>query len=223
MQNTKLIFILCLLFSVQAAIAGAQTTPHPKLTKALKDSLKTEIDAMMVADQKYRWMLQLGEMDDTKLQALKKMSDEDMGKRMRDVMHNKVGISAVQKDSLGQLQSIIDTVNFIKMTAIIYKFGYPKKYVSSYTPTTILGHAANGLVTADLFKVLREEVRNKNMPPYEYAELYDMVQLHNKQPELYYVIEHGNPKSNSSEIWKPKDLEATNKARREIGLKEIKE
>ena len=200
----------------------AQNAKHVLLTKALKDSLKNEVEIMLANDQKYSWMIMFGETDDNKLAELRKTNEADQFKRMKDVRDNKVGISQSAKDSLWQLQGALDSANFIEMAGIMYKYGYPKKYIEAFKVSVIFLHASLHLMTPDFFKKLKEEVLDGNMPAMEYATIYDKQQVNNKLPELYYVLEHFDTKTNTSAIGKPKDLEATNKAREEIGLKKLK-
>ena len=142
---------------------------------------------------------------------------------MKDVMDGKVGISEHIKDSLWHIQAAIDSSNFIKMQGLIYTYGYPKKYIEAYKVSTIFLHASPRWMTMDFFKTLKEEVMNGNMPGLEYAEIYDRQQIDKKLPELYYVGKHFDSKTNTFAIAKPFDIEATNKAREEIGLKKLKD
>lgn len=215
--------LLCTVYILLFATitVSAQHTGHLRLTKALKDSLRNEIETMLANDQRYRRMIMYGETDETKLAAIIKQEANEQFKRMKDVSDNKAGISVHVKDSLWQLQSAIDSANFIKMSGIIYKYGFPKKYVAAYKVSAILLHSSPHFMTMDFFNILKEEVINGNMPGIEYATIYDKTRLNNKLPELYYVIEHFDPKTNTSVIGKPRDIEATNRAREEIGLKKI--
>ena len=217
-KNIKIALVALLFSSINAT---AQKMPHERLTPTIKDSLKQEIQTMLVADQKYRWMIQLGEMEETKLEQLKKLDSRSKMVRMQDVAHNRIGLTSHQKDSLGLLQSVIDSDNFKKISAIIYKFGYPKKYVASYDVPTILQHNSF-LISDGLFKLLLQEVKNKQMPAIEYALLYDKAQLDKKRPELYYVMEYYDADTNTSKPHKPENIDSVNKAREEIGLKKIK-
>ena len=177
---------------------------------------------MLILDQKYRWMIMLGELDENKLKELKTLNDNDKSTRFRNVLDNKTGISQFQKDSLGLLQSEIDNTNFTNLSNIIHKYGYPKKYIKSYKISTIFLHSDPHLMSDSFLNVLFDEVKNKNMPALDYAIIYDKVQLENKYPERYYVLEHFNPLTHTSECNKPGDIAVTNKARKEIGLKKIR-
>ncbi len=224
MSRTVCLYLTIISFLVACWVkVPAKGTDHTPLTKALKDSLRNEIEAMLKNDQKYRWMIQFGETDENKLAELRKMSEADQFQRMKAVQDDKVGIAKKAKDSLWQMQAAIDSSNFVKMKGIIYTYGYPKKYMEAYKVSVIFIHARPQWMTADFFRVLKEEVMNGNMPAFEYAAIYDRMQIENKLPELYYVSEHYDAKTGKSAIGKPLNMEATNKAREEIGLKKWKD
>ena len=199
----------------------SQETP-PKLSKHEKDSLHNEIETMLANDQKYRWMIMYGELDGQKLEAFKKMDEAAKWQRMTDVQKDKIGISKTQKDSLWQLQSQIDSVNFLKLSGIITKYGFPHKYVEEYKATSILLHADPQLMTDNFFRMLIAEVKFGNLSPIGYAGVYDRVQLDRKLPELYYVSNYYDSTTGTSKPKPPLDLDKTNKAREEIGLGKYK-
>ena len=203
--------------------AHAQNTVHTPLNKKIKDSLKREIENMVADDQKYRWMIQFGELDERKIAEMKKQEPKEQYRRMKDVLNNKTGISRQQKDSLWQLQSAIDSVNFLKMSGIIRTYGYPGKYVSAGKVSTIFLHTPIDIINENFLNTLMTEVKMGNMPGMEYALIYDRVQQEHKQPELYYVMEYYDAAGKTPGIRHPADVEKTNKAREEMGLKKIGE
>ena len=73
------------------------------------------------------------------------------------------------------------------------------------------------------FKMLKEEVEYGNLSGMEYAIMYDRTQNARHLPELYYVNKHYDSTTKTTIIRKPIDLIATNIARKEIGLKVLKE
>ena len=222
-RKLKIAVAIAFLVSFITTCASAQPATHMPLTKALKDSLRQEIETMVANDQRYRWILMFAETDERKLADLKKLPQNEQSKRIKDVLDHKIRLSARVNDSLGQLQDAIDSANFTEVCGIIYKYGYPKKYVDVAKVSVLLMHANPRWMTSDIFKTLKEEVINGNMPAFEYATIYDRTQLGLKLPELYYVMEHYDAKTGTSAIGKPLDIDATNKAREEIGLKRIKD
>ncbi len=197
----------------------AQNTKQVKLTKHLRDSLKTEVEAMLVADQQYRWMLELGETDPVKLAALQNADEPTKMRRIRDVMNNKVGLPQATKDSLERLQDANDAANFTKLSGIIARYGYPHNYIAGYKTGTILSHMSATLLDEQFFSMLKVQVQAGNMEAMEYAGLYDRIQLELHKPELYCVIDHYDTATKKSALSSPTDINATNKAREEIGLR----
>lgn len=221
MKVTKLILLcVCLLFCHFESIA--QHVARVKPTKVQKDSLKNELNSIIASDQQYRIMIAFGEMEETKLAEMQQMEINSKMKRMSDARSNKVGIPQFQKDSLWNLQNEIDSINFRKLSGIIYRFGFPNGYIDPIEVSTILLHTG-ALLTDDFFQMLMQEVKNRNLPGLEYATIYDRTQLERKLPELYYVIDHYDSVTKTFTFRKPLDFEATNKARKEIGLKKIRE
>lgn len=176
---------------------------------------------MVVNDQKYRWMIQFDELDAHRLDSFRKLDEHAKFKRMSSVAKDKSPATLHTRDSLSSLQYMLDSVNFAKIHNVIYKYGYPKKYVESYKISVILNHNAN-FVTDDFLRLLLQEVKNGNMPAGEYANMYDAQQTVWKHPKLYYGAAEYDAATNTFNDEKPNDLNATNKARQELGLKKIK-
>ncbi|MBC7554012.1 MAG: hypothetical protein H7257_08535 [Taibaiella sp.] len=107
-------FIIVVLIALCPLGSFGRTTKQARLTNHVKDSLKIEIEQMLADDQKYRWMLEFGEVDSQKINAWKRVDDSAKFTRMKLVMDRKAGIAPAILDSLGDLQSIIDAANFSK-------------------------------------------------------------------------------------------------------------
>lgn len=219
-MNFAKILITLIAFQLLSAASFAQNASHIQLTKRQCDSLKKEIDIMVANDQKYRWMLTYGETDPQKLKEIRAMDEQSKAVRMQQARANKVGISQAKKDSLSRLQSEIDSVNFSKMSGIIYKYGVPE-CLEAYKVSLFFIHCSD-LISDDFLSLLKQEVKDKHYPGLEYATIYDDVQTYRKLPELYYVSEYYNTTTKTSASKVPLDLAATNKARKEIGLKRLK-
>jgi hypothetical protein len=201
--------------------AYAQQPARLPLTKAIKDSLKKEILDRGVEDQKYRWHLMFGELDPQKLAELRSQPADSQNRRMSNVMKGRVGISQAQKDSLWVYQGAIDSANFIRLSGIIKMYGFPKKYIDEWKVTTVLLHNTT-LMSDDFFELLKEEVLAGNLSAKEYAGMHDRVRSDRHLPQLYCVSEQWDSVTKTVKIATPVDIEATNKARKEIGLKKWK-
>ncbi len=219
MNTGKQFFLLLTLLST-SLISTAQNTVLQPLSKAQQDSLKKEIDIMVANDQMYRWMLMYGETDEQKLKQLRLMSEQDQSVRMQQARANKVGITQAVKDSLWKLQVHIDSANFSRLSAILYKYGVPHSIMPGDV-SLIFDHTPE-LMTDGLLALLKQEVQDKHFPGLEYAIIYDGLQNYRKLPELYHVFKYYDTTTKTADIKQPEDLEATNKARKEIGLKRLK-
>ena len=217
-QYTFLLLAL-LMATMCTTIAAAQ---HTHLNKHLKDSLRTEIEIMFTNDQKYRWMLSFGELDTQKVAAWRVKSDSAKVERMKLVMKHKAGADPAKLDSVARLQDHIDSANFYTLMAIIKNYGFPHRYIAAYKVSIILQHAADGLKDDNFFKILKDEVLDGHMPAGEYANLYDKVQLDQRLPPLYHVIQYYDKQHDQNPYGTPIDLDKTNKAREEIGIPKFK-
>ncbi|PQJ09662.1 hypothetical protein CJD36_017150 [Flavipsychrobacter stenotrophus] len=219
MNTGKLLLLLLTLLS-SSLISTAQYKVLQPFSKAQQDSLKMEIDIMVANDQKYRWMLMYGETDGQKLKVLRSMSKQDQSVRMQQARANKVGITQAVKDSLWKLQVHIDSENFSRLSSILYKYGVPHSIMPGHV-SIILDHTPD-MITDGLLALLKQEVQDKHFPRFEYAVIYDGLQNYRKLPELYHVTKYYSTTTKTAAIKQPEDLEATNKARKEIGLKRLK-
>ncbi len=212
--------IKCLCFAILfnlSLYANSQT----RLTKYIKDSLALVINKLYLDDQKYRWIVMLGEENPYKLDSLKDLNQQDLNKRIIAAMENKAGLLQEKKDSIWRKQLIIDTTNTILLKNIINKYGYPDFYKEPIEISTILLHSPYLFLDSAFFEKLKRGGVSKKIGAYDYALIYDKICLKKGNPERYFVIEHYDSITNQTHIQKPIDLELTNKARKEIGLKKL--
>ncbi len=217
MRLYTLIAILLLL----ATQAVAQAQQHNFPTKKQKDSLGKVLDAMIKSDQQYRWMISFGEFDQQKIEELRRMTGDEMLAYMVEVKQGRKGMSKMQRDSLVALQERIDSTNFLTLLGIIRQFGYPHGYFDAGDVTTILIHSEKQ-IDEPILAYLIQEVQHGCMPGMEYAVLYDGIRLRQKLPEKYFVIAHYDSVTRQSRIGTPANIDATNKVRKEIGLRKLR-
>ncbi len=199
----------------------AQKIGRQPTTRKIRDSIANVLEQAVKYDQHYRWMCQLGTLDQREIDSLRKLDEKEKFKRMALVGANKVGISKYQKDSLGRLQSILDSVNFVKVSGILYKYGYPHSERDRSWASLIVLHNED-LVDTAFLAMVKQEVLGKRLDAIEYAGLYDRWRSSRHLPKLYYGNDIYDSRTNTFSTEKPTDLEATNKARAEIGLELLK-
>ena len=124
-------------------------------------------------------------------------------------------------DSISNIMSKIDQSNRIKLEEILKKYGYPgKKTVGHYDADLILLHSSFQWIR-DKFPLLKEEVKKGNLRAITLANSYDKFSNIEGLGFLYHtllLVDESNKLSQTI----PSDLEKTNKARKEIGLKPIR-
>jgi len=180
-----------------------------KLNQHKRDSLKVVLDEMGELDQKYRWQLMYGITKKTEVDSINKLPVEQIRIICKENQKN----NKAKNDSLGRLQNEIDSINKEPLIAIINEFGFPSpKRIKSWTGDFILLH----FTTEDDFKVfnplLTKELKKGNLKGLIYAEWHDRI-LHDKGLPQLYGAYGKNPKI--------EDLNKTNLARKEIGLKKF--
>lgn len=212
-------FIILIVFSY--CTSTAQQIQHVHANRRVKDSISAQISIALAQDQHYRWMLQLGTMDKRELDSLRQLDDKEKFRRMALVGKDKVGISRAQKDSLMRLQVGLDSANFIKMSAILYKYGYPKSEDDRYHMSVIFMHC-DAFIDTNFLSMMKAEVLEGNVEALEYALLYDRYMDMKHLPKLYYVSKVYRAANEAIEVEMPVDIAATNKARKEIGLELLK-
>lgn len=162
-----------------------------------------------------------GELDEHELDRFRTMDEQAKWKRMIAVQKGEVGISKAQKDSLWVLQTTIDSANFVHLSGIISRYGFPA-WIEEYKITTILIHADDKWLSDAFLATLKGEVMSGNLSALEYARLFDRVQYSRHLPERYLVNEHLQTDDGSDSPVMVIDVSEVNKARTEIGLKKYK-
>ena len=126
-----------------------------------------------------------------------------------------------KRDSLHKLQGKIDIENLKKLKEIILTIGFPgKKLVGHNKAGKLLYHAPIKWVE-ELFPILKQEVLKGNLRAITLANAYDKILLYQKKEPLYHTGFFVG-KNNKLTQTVPTDLEKTNKARKELGLKPIR-
>jgi hypothetical protein len=215
----NLLYTIILVFTYCTSVG--QTIKHVHAGRRIKDSISNEINIALAGDQRYRWMLQLGTMDKHELDSLRGLDDNAKFRRMALVSKDKVGMARIQKDSLSRLQSEIDSLNFLRMSGILYKYGYPKSKNDRYYMSVIFMHC-DAFIDTGFLSMMKNEVLDGNVEALEYAILYDRYMDLKHLPKLYFVNQVYKIGNDAFEVETPADLAATNKARAEIGLELLK-
>jgi hypothetical protein len=166
-------------------------------------------------DQKYRWQIMFGELDEKKIDSLKKLKLDAKLEHIHRALSYQIGFSKQVRDSLFDLQNIIDYQNKEQFIAIIKQFGYPsKKRVKSQSSSYLILHFTQPEDFDYFFPIFTSELLKGNMPPKEFASWYDRCQLFMHKKKLYGEYDNRYPCV--------EDLNKTNQARKNIGLKPIR-
>lgn len=195
---------------------------YAQVDKKTKIQLKLEIERMYQADQKYRWQLMYGELDTLKLDSLKKLSDKEKYTIWFKMNTPNYGLTKAQADSIKILQNKIDSVNLKRLEEITLTYGWPGEWLIDNDQASIFLLHSPEKYKLEMFPILKEEVKKKHIKPLEVAQIYDRMLLDRKETQLYGTFTHANPTTGQSDPPIIEDIDKTNTARKDLGLKKLK-
>ena len=188
-------------------------------------SYREALDAIMESDQLYRDPISWGTTDPDELARLNALDDEaHMAEYAR---RNAEGISLDPEieEEYWKKQNAIDEVNTKKLMKLIDQHGWPTEETAGEgfpSPVPILIHVKMEDMNWVLPK-LREEVLAGRMDPGPYAMIYDRKQQHNGEPQIYGKMQAFDSKTMTVLPPAIVDIDATNRARAEIGMEPLLE
>lgn len=183
------------------------------------------LDEILETDKQYRTAISWGTTDPKELAKLEALDDDaHMAEWARRNREN-ISLEPEIEKELWKKQIAIDRKNTKKVMSLVKVNGWPTKdYLGDNfsDPIPVLIH----MQPEDaewVLPQLRMEVDAGRMEPKPYAMIYDRKQQHDGQPQLYGLMQAFDSKTRS--ILPPAiiDIDATNKARIEIGMEPLEE
>lgn len=209
--------------------AGVEASPRAAFKKALTQDelavLSIELHEMMRLDQLYRTPVSWGTLDRAELERLEALDDDatlaEWGRRNRE------GISlpkALEKELMAK-QEKLDAANLKQLAEIMETIGYPDPTllgIDAPDPLPVLIHAQLEGYDAVASELL-EEARAGRLRAKAYAALSDRKRQHRGMTQLYGTCKAMDRAT--GKILPPgiESIEATNAARAELGMPELKE
>jgi hypothetical protein len=202
-----------------------------KLSDKDKKFLVTAIEKMLDKDKKYRSIAALGTLNDSIIELDKKLSEtatfEEYVAFTQSIQKT---LTDKQTDSLWNLQYQNDYENYTELKKIIKKYGYPSedRIGTNVDVFTILLHPPGTMnpqkYLDEMVKLLKPEVIAKRMSGQFFAMFFDNI-THKilKKPQFYGTGKEFDSKTMTMGNPTIVDIIKTNKARKEIGLPELKE
>ncbi|MBL4706386.1 MAG: hypothetical protein JKY54_17795 [Flavobacteriales bacterium] len=228
-QTAFTIFFVLVFASCQQTSNNHETSVN--LSQKGIDIWTLAIEKMNKSDQKYRNVLSLGTLNDSLLRVDKELrktaSLEEYFVFMNSVTKT---ITKEENDSIWKLQHKIDYENYLEIKSLTQKYGYPsqERLGKDLDIFPILVHPPLEIepqkYLEEVVSIFKPEVMEKRMNPKTYAMLYDNIKGKIlKDPQLYGT--NGIFNSKTMKVGNPliESIEATNIARKEIGLPELKE
>jgi hypothetical protein len=183
------------------------------------------MDEIMRTDQRYRSAISWGTIDPDELAKLESLSDDEQMKVMLQRRREGKTLTPEQEKELWDKQIAIDRANTKLLMEWVQACGWPsEEMLGEGTPsmTPVLIHMQ--MEDAQwVLPVLRAEVLAGRMPPRPYASIYDRKQQHEGKPQLYGMMQAYSVETKSVLAPAIHDLEATNEARKAIGMDPIEE
>lgn len=186
---------------------------------------RSAILEMLRTDQLHRSAVDWGTTDRAEIERLSSLpDDEQMAEQARRIREG-VRLDAELENELRERQGAIDRANVNELMSWVRACGWPTEElrgedVPSVVPILIhmpMDQAAWAL------PVLKEEVLAGRMPAKPYATIHDRKQQHDGKPQIYGMVRAFDAQTRTVLPPAIVDLDATNRARAEIGLDPIGE
>lgn len=210
--------------------ATESSEPKSELSETDKRIIRLRIEMIMFKDQQFRDYLAYGTTDDEKISQFDKLSESEQMKWL--FAKDKEKLPEETRKLLHQLQRKNDKENLAEFISIVKEFGYPSDKRIGLEQGRVFALLLHPPVdrdeveahTREMCKLLLPEVKAGRMEAKTYAVFVDnqrgkILRL----PQLYGTNKQFNRAT--GKILPPiiEDLEASNRARREIGMPELKE
>lgn len=205
--------------SPKAADAKAELSPEAKL------KLAAELKEMMRLDQLYRTPVSWGTVDKEELARLEALDDDAQMEETKRRWREGIRLPKELADELMAKQNKLDSANVARMAELIEQYGYPDPEllgIDAPNPVPVLIHAQLEDY-AKLEGALRTEVMAGRMPPRPYAALTDRKLQHSGKVQIYGTSSAFDAATNTVLPPEIVSIEATNRARAEIGLPPLEE
>lgn len=194
--------------------------------------LKEKVSRIQKRDQMYRRVISLGTLDSSIIAKDAEMRKTDKVEEYFAFTKSvKKTLTKKQIDSLWKLQHKLDFDNYVNFKSIINQYGYPspnRLNIKTDRLFQILLHPPTQLPVeeylSEMQQLLLPEVKANRMKAKFYALFVDDIKVKIlKEPQLYGTVKHFNRKTMQISPPKISNITRTNKARKEIGLPELKD
>ena len=213
----------------QAANDNVRQSNKTELSDLDRKLLILRIKHLLEKDQQFRSYLSFGTTDETEISRLKKL---DVKQQLQAMSRKSKGLSGEIKKLLTELQLRNDREVLTEFVEIVRKYGYPSPERLGMKTDQLFVVLLHPPVKRenmdkhidDMIKLLKPEVLAGRMPAKRFAMFVD--NMHGKimkRPQIYGTNQMYDPATRK--ILPPVigSLERANKARREIGLPELKD
>lgn len=217
-----------LLLALLASGVAAQPTPPDALPDSVRQRLQIELEQMARADQRARYMHTYGTFSpcvaDSLRQVLSALPIHEHIERSQALRAEADARTSPEEQAvLLQMQIDTDAVNLARLRAIIAEHGWPsdERTGADADPVVFLLHAPHAM--DEMREELLAEVRAGRLPAREYAMAMDKARKVRGENQLYGTGDEYDSATESIVPPRIDSIEATNAARREIGMPPLTE
>lgn len=154
--------------------------------------------------------------------------DDQIHREYSDFYKKKYGENSSELDSIKKMQNHLDSINLIKLEAIIKEYGWPKKSMVgdgmiASTAFLIIQHTKDINVQKKYLPIIEKMVKIGEIDAGSFAFLTDRILLKEKKKQKYGTQVVTNKDTGKDEIYPIEDEANVDKRRAEYGLEPLKE
>lgn len=201
------------------------STQHCMNDEVNVDEYRMILDQIYDSDQKFRTAISWGTTDQTELDRLDALSDDEQLSEYARRNREGVALDPDLEKELWEKQIAIDRSNTKQLMDLVKRFGWPtEELLGEGTPSMVPVLIHMQMEDSDwVLPVLHREVLDGRMPPKPYAMIYDRKQHHEGKRQIYGMMQAFDSKTGSVLAPAIVDIDETNIARSKIGLDPLEE
>ncbi|MEL6614189.1 MAG: DUF6624 domain-containing protein [Bacteroidota bacterium] len=219
---------VALLLLVFASGATAQTPPPDVLPDSVRQRLQVELRQMKLADQRVRYMHAYGTFSPCTADSLRQVLSalpirENIERSQALRAEAEARTSPEEKAVLLQMMTDTDAIHLARLREIIADHGWPsdERTGADADPVVFLLHAPHKM--DEMREELLVEVRAGRLPAREFAMAMDKARKVRGENQLYGTGDEYDPETKTVQPPVVDSIEATNAARRAIGMPPLTE
>lgn len=231
-KSRFLTFALYIVLSIPCVLFAQFDQLKKSVSEDEVEMLRQVAEEIANSDQLYRGYLSAGTLDDDLIDRIDSVFNNvgiEEGFKYQTSLN--LSLSPEVKDSLWQLQHVLDLNNHLRLRGLLETYGFlPKELLGKYhyCQIVLLLHPPKDWdieqYLSDYSEIYKEEIQAGRVEPKTFASFYDNMKCKiMKEPQLYGTNLQFDPKTGTTLPPDIEDLAKSNAARVEIGMSPLKE